>query len=426
MEKSDKDVLTPRICIRNVSKIFGSHAQEAMELLDAGKSKAEVQEETGVVVGVHDISLDIYPGEIFVIMGLSGSGKSTLLRIINRLHEPSRGQVFVDGEDVTAMNARALRELRRAKFGMVFQSFALLPHRTVLGNVEFGLEIQGASKEERQKRALEAIETVGLLGYEGKFPSELSGGMQQRVGLARALAADPEILLMDEAFSALDPLIRSQMQDDLLEIQDKLGKTIVFVSHDLDEAIKIGTRIAILRSGRLIQVGTPQEILSQPADEYVSAFVEGADHAKVLTAQQVMQPLRVTANRKDSPRAVLRKIERSGFGGLVVLDSARHLLGYIDLASVISQRDHATIDPESFRPLPSAPIDTTLADLLQRMTAEGSPVVIVDDRQRAIGVVNKSSLLAALAQAGSDGNDVETTPALETPTQPEGAPRDVE
>lgn len=405
MENNQTDNPNPKISIQGVSKIFGRHAHKAMELLDAGKPKAEVQQETGVVVGAHDVSLDIYPGEIFVIMGLSGSGKSTLLRVINRLHNANRGTVLVDGENVSEMNGRALRELRRRKFGMVFQSFALLPHRTVLGNVEFGLEIQGAPKEQRRERAQQVIETVGLTGYETKYASELSGGMQQRVGLARALAADPEILLMDEAFSALDPLIRSQLQDDLLEIQDRLGKTIVFVSHDLDEAIKIGTRIAILRDGRLIQVGTPQEILSQPADEYVSAFVEGADRTKVLTAEQVMQPLRIAAHPKDSPRTVLRKMERSGFGGLIVVDSARHLLGYVELADVTPQRDNTTLDRACFKPLPSATPDAKLSDLIQLLTVEGSPVVILDSRQRSIGVVDKSTVLAALAQGDNSSSD---------------------
>ncbi|MCE5388519.1 MAG: glycine betaine/L-proline ABC transporter ATP-binding protein [Acidithiobacillus sp.] len=395
---ADNQKITPKISVQSVSKIFGKHPNKAFDLLSKGLEKSRVQSETGMVVGVYDVSLDIYPGEIFVIMGLSGSGKSTLLRLINRLHDPTVGKILVDGEDVTAMNSRVLRALRRKKFGMVFQSFALLPHRTVLGNVEFGLEIQGMPKAQRQERAMQVIETVGLSGYENKYASELSGGMQQRVGLARALAADPEILLMDEAFSALDPLIRSQLQDDLLEIQERLGKTIVFVSHDLDEAIKIGTRIAILRDGKLIQIGTPQQILSAPADDYVSAFVGGADRTKVLTAEQIMQPLRVAANTRDSARAVLRKMERSGFSGLIVIDNARNLKGYIELQHVTAQRDAERISLENMRALPTATADAKLADLIQRVNTEGSPLCIVDARNRVIGVVDKSSLIAALAQ----------------------------
>ncbi|WP_079416783.1 quaternary amine ABC transporter ATP-binding protein [Thiomonas intermedia] len=428
---TDNPQTHPKISIQSVSKIFGKHANKAIDLLQGGLGKSRVQSETGVVVGVHDVSLEIYPGEIFVIMGLSGSGKSTLLRLINRLQDPTTGRILVDGEDATAMNTQALRALRRQKFGMVFQSFALLPHRTVLGNVEFGLEIQGLPKAQRQERAMQVIETVGLKSYENRYASELSGGMQQRVGLARALAADPEILLMDEAFSALDPLIRSQLQDDLLEIQERLGKTIVFVSHDLDEAIKIGTRIAILRDGRLVQIGTPQEILSAPADDYVSAFVEGADRTKVLTAEQIMQPLRVAANTRDSARTVLRKMERSGFSGLIVIDSARNLKGFIELAQVTAQRDAERISLAQVRPLPTATPDAKLADLIQRVNTEGSPLCIVDARNRVIGVVDKSSLIAALAQgdlgteSGAPGDaapSAPTTPAertdAETPASP--------
>lgn len=409
MHRSNEN--SPRIRLEKVSRIFGKNSTKALRQLDAGIGKQQVQQDTGVVVGVHDVSLDIQAGEIFVIMGLSGSGKSTLLRLINRLLEPNSGRVFIDGEDVTAMGAGQLRSLRRRKFGMVFQSFALLPHRTVLGNVAFGLEIQGVSKSEREARAMQVIETVGLSGYEQKHAFELSGGMQQRVGLARALAADPEILLMDEAFSALDPLIRSQLQDDLLEIQDRLGKTIVFVSHDLDEAIKIGTRIAILRDGHLVQVGTPQEILANPADDYVSAFVEGADRTRVLTAAQIMQPLRVAANPKDSARAVLRKMERSGFGGLLVVDNARHLSGYVRLADISVQRDNNQLDPNSFIPLPTGTPDMTLADVIQRINAEGSPLVILDSRQRVTGVVDKSTVLAVLAQGEAQIADAEPASA---------------
>ena len=407
--------LEPKIRIKNVSRIFGRSARRALRQLDAGAGKKEVQEETGVVVGVHDVSLDIFPGEIFVIMGLSGSGKSTLLRLINRLLEPSAGSVEVDGVDVTAMGRRQLRQLRRAKFGMVFQSFALLPHRTVLGNVAFGLEIQGVGRAEREARAMQVIETVGLSGYEHRHASELSGGMQQRVGLARALAADPEILLMDEAFSALDPLIRSQLQDDLLEIQSRIGKTIVFVSHDLDEAIKIGSRIAILRDGRLIQVGTAQDILANPADAYVSAFVEGADRTRVLSAEQIMQPLRVAAKPGDSARVVLRKMERSGFGGLLVVDNARQLLGFVRLADVTAQRDRAQLDASTFQPLPTVSAETTLSDVIQRIHAEGSPVAVVDARQRVVGVVDKSTVLAALAQGDSNAASTEAAPAGAAP-----------
>lgn len=422
---SSHQALAPKIRLEKVSKIFGRHADQALDLLAQGLDKKTVQERTGVVVGVYDISLEIAEGEIFVIMGLSGCGKSTLLRLINRLHEPTTGKVFIGEEDITAMGARELRRLRRNAFGMVFQSFALLPHRNVLSNVEFGLELHGVPRPTRRERAQQAIETVGLSGYEHKYPDELSGGMQQRVGLARALAVDPQILLMDEAFSALDPLIRGQLQDDLIEIQERMGTTVVFVSHDLDEAIKIGTRIAILRDGRLVQVGTPQEILAAPADDYVSAFVRGADRTKVLTAADVMLPLHTFAHLRDSPRALLRKMQHSGFSGLIVLDNQRHPLGYVELRQVIEMRDQTRLESSALRPLPCATPEEPLSELIRRSNVEGSPMVVCDTKGRAIGVIDKTTLLAALAQQGetdestaATGEQTAEQPACAPPTPP--------
>lgn len=263
-----------RIEVRNVSKIFGQHSDRAMELIRQGQSKDQVLAATGCVIGVNDLSLSIEAGEIFVIMGLSGSGKSTLVRHLNRLIDPTSGQILVDGQDILGLSMDQLREFRRHRISMVFQSFGLLPHRTVLENVAYGLKIRGETKALCQERALHWIERVGLKGYEKSWPEQLSGGMRQRVGLARALAADTDIILMDEAFSALDPLIRAEMQDQLLELQAALQKTIVFITHDLDEAVRLGNRIAILKDGRLIQVGTPKEIINQPADDYVDRFVQ--------------------------------------------------------------------------------------------------------------------------------------------------------
>ncbi|MFJ4432531.1 glycine betaine/L-proline ABC transporter ATP-binding protein [Pseudomonas sp. NPDC089395] len=263
-----------KIEVKNVFKIFGDRADEALQLIRNQQSKEQVLAQTGCVVGVNDLSLSIGSGEIFVIMGLSGSGKSTLVRHFNRLIDPTSGQILVDGEDILKYDMEALREFRRRKISMVFQSFGLLPHRNVLDNVAYGLKVRGESKQLCAERAMQWIETVGLKGYEKKYPHQLSGGMRQRVGLARALAADTDIILMDEAFSALDPLIRAEMQDQLLELQKTLHKTIVFITHDLDEAVRIGNRIAILKDGRLIQVGTPQQILHNPADEYVDRFVQ--------------------------------------------------------------------------------------------------------------------------------------------------------
>ncbi|MBA6103273.1 quaternary amine ABC transporter ATP-binding protein [Pseudomonas monteilii] len=263
-----------KIEVKNVFKVFGARAEDALQLIRQKKTKDQVLAETGCVVGVNDLSLSIGSGEIFVIMGLSGSGKSTLVRHFNRLIDPTSGEILVDGEDILQYDLQALREFRRHKISMVFQSFGLLPHRTVLDNVAYGLKVRGESKPLCTERALHWINTAGLKGYEKSYPHQLSGGMRQRVGLARALAADTDIILMDEAFSALDPLIRAEMQDQLLELQKTLHKTIVFITHDLDEAVRIGNRIAILKDGRLIQVGTPKEILYQPADEYVDRFVQ--------------------------------------------------------------------------------------------------------------------------------------------------------
>ena len=263
-----------KIEVKNVFKIFGNRAKEALAMVGQGKTKDQVLAETGCVVGVNDLSLSIGTGEIFVIMGLSGSGKSTLVRHFNRLIDPTSGAILVDGEDILKLDMQALRQFRRHKISMVFQSFGLLPHKSVLDNVAYGLKVRGETKQVCAERALHWIETVGLKGYENKYPHQLSGGMRQRVGLARALAADTDIILMDEAFSALDPLIRAEMQDQLLALQKTLHKTIVFITHDLDEAVRIGNRIAILKDGKLIQVGTPREILYSPADEYVDRFVQ--------------------------------------------------------------------------------------------------------------------------------------------------------
>ncbi len=274
MGQKMSDVVINKIEVRNVFKVFGTREKEALALIKAGKSKDEVLAETGSVVGINDLSLSIHAGEIFVIMGLSGSGKSTLVRHFNRLIDPTSGQILVEGENILEYDMPALRQFRRKKISMVFQSFGLLPHRNVLDNVAYGLKVRGESQAQCNERARHWISVVGLQGYEQAFIHQLSGGMRQRVGLARALATDTDIILMDEAFSALDPLIRAEMQDQLLELQRNLKKTIVFITHDLDEALRIGNRIAILKDGQLIQVGSPQEILQSPADDYVGRFVQ--------------------------------------------------------------------------------------------------------------------------------------------------------
>ena len=311
--------------VQNVTKIFGSDPSHALGKVKAGMGKVELLAETGHTLGIHDVSLSIEQGEIFVIMGLSGSGKSTLIRHFNRLIDPTDGQILVDGQDVLTLSQKELEQFRRKRMSMVFQRFGLFPHRTVLENVAYGLEVQGVPVATRHEKALQWIETVGLAGYDDQYPSQLSGGMQQRVGLARALATDADILLMDEAFSALDPLIRSQMQDQLVELQDQFHKTIVFITHDLDEALKIGDKIAILKDGVLSQVGTPAEILMHPADDYVAEFVRDVNRARVLTVDVVAKPpkLRLTTESLDKALAAMR---RSGEDvGYVVSDTGAYL-----------------------------------------------------------------------------------------------------
>jgi len=298
----------PIIQVENLSKIFGKNPSQAQKLLDEGYSKEEILQKTGNTVGVNRASFEVEEGEIFVIMGLSGSGKSTLVRLVNRLIEPTEGSVMINDEDLAKMNNQDLREVRRQKMSMVFQKFALFPHRTVLSNAEFGLEVQGMDKSKRSEKAKEALELVGLGSFINQLPGQLSGGMQQRVGLARALANDPEVLLMDEAFSALDPLIRKEMQDELLDLQERMQKTILFITHDLDEALRIGDRIALMKDGSIVQIGSPEEILVNPANDYVEKFVEDVDRSKVLQAQHIMKRPETVNIEKHGPRVALERL----------------------------------------------------------------------------------------------------------------------
>ena len=279
-------------------------------------------------MGVKQVSFDVNEGEIFVIMGLSGSGKSTLVRLLNRLIDPTMGQILLDGKDIVQMNKEQLRNVRRKKIGMVFQNFALFPHKTIVENTEYGLEIQGISKKERNEKATESLRLVGLAGYEDQYPKQLSGGMQQRVGLARALANNPDILLMDEAFSALDPLIRKDMQNELLQLHHDMQKTIIFITHDLDEALRIGDRIALMKDGEIVQIGSPEEILMSPSNEYVERFVEDVDLSKVLTAGHIMKKAD-TVKVDRGPRVALRLMKQLGISSIYVVDNANRLLGAV-------------------------------------------------------------------------------------------------
>lgn len=368
-------------------------------MLKAGKTKPEILKATGATVGVDRADFSIKTGEIFVIMGLSGSGKSTTLRMLNRLIEPTDGQVLIDGDDIAKLDKQALREVRRQKLSMVFQGFALLPNRTVLQNAAFGLEIQGMEKDEREMKANKALDLVGLNGFADQYPDQLSGGMQQRVGLARALASDAEILLMDEAFSALDPLNRRDMQDELLDLQEDMQKTIVFISHDLNEALRIGDHIMIMKDGEIVQIGTPEEILSQPADDYVEKFIEGVDRSQVYTAANVMIRANTVNIDRDGPRLAARRMRDNEISSLYVVDTKRKLVGILDADDVRSAIDAGQKDLRSIvkSDVPTTKMDTPLADLLDAVSTTPVPFAVVDDHDRLRGIIIRGAVLGALS-----------------------------
>src|SRR5690625_4284555 len=325
----------PQIKLEHVSKIFGPKPKSIIPLIQEGKSKEEILEETGHTVGVYDASLEIKKGEVFVVMGLSGSGKSTLIRCFNFLNVPTDGAVYIDGEDLMQCSKDRLKRIRQEKIAMVFQHFGLFDHRTVLANVEYGLEIRKMSKLERREIALKNIEVVGLKGYEDQYPSQLSGGMQQRVGLARALANDPDILLMDEPFSALDPLIRREMQAELVNLQKELQKTIVFITHDVNEAFRLGDRIAVMRDGRVVQVGTPEEIIDEPANDYIVDFIQDIDRSKVFQAKHIMSEARSTVTTNDTTNEAVKKMRESSLSSIFVLDNDEKLAGIITIDDAV-------------------------------------------------------------------------------------------
>ncbi|RQO76942.1 glycine betaine/L-proline ABC transporter ATP-binding protein [Aquitalea sp. FJL05] len=336
-----------KIVVKNLYKVFGGKSADVMRMLKSGEHKDEIFKKTGSVVGVNDVSFAVEEGEIFVLMGLSGSGKSTLIRLINRLMDPTDGQIILDGQDITKLTPKQMVELRRRDMSMVFQSFALMPHRSVLDNAAFGLEISGVDRKTREARGMEVLEQVGLAPFAHKYPHELSGGMQQRVGLVRALAVNPSLMLMDEAFSALDPLKRSEMQDILLDLQREQRRTIFFVSHDLEEALRIGTRIAIMEGGRLVQVGTPQQIIENPADDYVRNFFKSVDTSRYLQAKDLIE----VAN-----------------------------------------------PPHSGRPGLHVPPSCSLPDVLQQLLGQSEPLQVRDDQGQCLGLITPSSVLSKISQ----------------------------
>ncbi|MDU7295108.1 MAG: glycine betaine/L-proline ABC transporter ATP-binding protein ProV [Klebsiella pneumoniae] len=392
--------------IKNLYKIFGEHPHRAFKYIEKGLNKAQILEKTGLSLGVKDASLAIEEGEIFVIMGLSGSGKSTMVRLLNRLIEPTRGQVLIDGVDIAKMSDAELREVRRKKIAMVFQSFALMPHMSVLDNTAFGMALAGVPAAEREQKAREALRQVGLENYAHAWPDELSGGMRQRVGLARALAINPDILLMDEAFSALDPLIRTEMQDELIKLQAKHQRTIVFISHDLDEAMRIGDRIAIMQNGEVVQVGTPDEILNNPTNDYVRTFFRGVDISQVFSAKDIARRSPVGLIRKTpgfGPRSALKLLQDEDREYGYVIERGNRFVGIVSIDSLKTALSAGQGIEAALIDAPLAvEAQTPLSDLLSHVGHAPCAVPVVDEEQQYIGIISKRMLLQAFNGGGAD------------------------
>lgn len=386
--------------VKNLYKIFGEHPERAFKLLESGKNKEQIFAKTGLSVGVKDANLAIEEGEIFVIMGLSGSGKSTLVRLLNRLIEPTRGEVLIDGEDIAKISDSALRTVRRNKISMVFQSFALMPHLNVLDNTAFGMELAGVPQAERHEKALEALRQVSLESYAHSYPDELSGGMRQRVGLARAMANNPDILLMDEAFSALDPLIRTEMQDELVKLQARHQRTIVFISHDLDEAMRIGDRIAIMQGGEVVQVGTPDEILNNPANDYVRTFFRGVDISHVFSAKDIARRRPVTLIRKTpgfGPRSALKLLQDEDRDYGYVLERGQKFIGVVSIDSLKKAlAENQSLDSALLTDPAPVPADMPLSELISLVAQAPCAVPVVGEDNSYIGIISKAMLLQAL------------------------------
>lgn len=400
----------PYIRVQSVWKVFGKNPERALDPQNADKDKSFFQSEFGNVIGLQDVSFSVGRGETFVIMGLSGSGKSTMVRCLIRLIEPTAGEIVIDGDDITRMSDRELTDFRRSKIAMVFQHYGLMPHRNVLDNAGWGLEVQGVKKPEREARTREVLALVGLSGWEDSYPRQLSGGMQQRVGLARALAVDTDILLMDEPFSGLDPLIRRQMQDELLRLQTELHKTIVFITHDLNEALKLGDRIAIMHNGRVAQIGSPEDIVLRPEDEYVGDFTQDVRLETILTAEKVMVTPKATVQGHQGPRAALHTIGNSDGDAAWVVDMSERYIGLLSIANAqqalragVKRFDAAWeyVDRE----YDAVAATTTFDQLIPLAMSSDWPIPIVDDANVLIGEVHRSALAEALAETSTADPD---------------------
>ena len=391
-----------KVKVEHLTKIFGKKQQQALAMIQENRDKNEIVAQTGATVGVYDASFEVEEGEIFVIMGLSGSGKSTMIRLLNRLIDPTSGEIYIDGKNIAQMDKEALREVRRHKINMVFQNFGLFPHRTILENTEYGLEVRGVPKVERQALAEQALENSGLLTFKDQYPNQLSGGMQQRVGLARALANDPEILLMDEAFSALDPLIRREMQDELLDLQSNVQKTIIFITHDLNEALRIGDRIALMKDGQIMQIGTGEEILTHPANQYVRDFVEDVDRSKVLTAQNIMVPALTTNIEVDGPNVALNRMRKEEVSMLLAVDRKRKLKGSLTAEKAREARkNNLTLKDVIDKNVRRIPKDRMVTDIFNLIFDSPAPLAVVEG-DRLVGVVIRGSVLEALADTETE------------------------
>ncbi|KGP73096.1 quaternary amine ABC transporter ATP-binding protein [Pontibacillus yanchengensis] len=396
--------MSEKMRIENISKIFGPKPKSIIPMVKEGKEKDQILDETGHTVGVYNASMNVNQGEIFVIMGLSGSGKSTLIRCLNVLNKPTSGSIYVDDENILDYNHSQLKKFRQDKIAMVFQHFGLFSHRTVLGNVEYGLEIRGISKEERHETAMKNIEVVGLKGYEEKYPDELSGGMQQRVGLARALANDPDILLMDEPFSALDPLIRREMQLELLDIQERLQKTIIFITHDVNEAFKIGDRVAVMKDGKVVQIGTPEEILEEPANDYIANFIADIDRSKVLRAEHIMIKPNALVSNKDGLKVGIREMEENGISSVFVVDRQRHLQGLVTIDDAVEGvRSKKTLqEVMKTDVIQTVSKDEYVNELIPKALDSKYPLAVVNEENRVEGFILRVHVLSGLVAEEKD------------------------
>lgn len=384
--------------VKNVTKIFGSGIGNALKLLKAGSNKKDLFNRFGTTVGTDNISFDVKKGEIFVIIGLSGSGKSTIIRCLNMLHEPTSGEILFNGKNICKFDKKELQDYRRNHISMVFQHFGLIANRTVLGNVTYGLEVKGIPKEEREAKAKEMLSLVGLDGWENHNINSLSGGMRQRVGIARALANDPDILLMDEPFSALDPIVRRDMQFELLKIHKMVQKTIVFITHDINEAFKIGDRVAIMKDGKIVQIGTPEEILEQPVNEYVEEFVKDIDKTKILCTKHVMSVPSAFVKQNDGPHVAMKEMKSNGVSSVYVVGDNMRLVGLLTLEGALKARNGEVLLSDAIiKDIPVTNPEVTLQDLMPVAAEVKYPIAVINSQNQLIGIVTKASVLSSLA-----------------------------